>query len=205
MLLLKSYQRFTADSLRWRPCWWRHLPMSDIMWSSRGKNLHSDTWIFINWIWIATRFRDRQIWRSGSGNSAILAPKSSDQENREKNPYLWNKSSRQFSYATRCFMPKIVVYQTAPVWFVKNEYFMAKIDVYRSLLPSDRVIGWDMKMTSHPNSNASFINIWDRLIWRRSQNLTRSSKLAAAPNWWRHWSGSSFAQVFFRLHIRALP
>ena len=38
MLLLKSYQTFTADSPRWRPCWWRHLPMSDIMWSSRGKN-----------------------------------------------------------------------------------------------------------------------------------------------------------------------
>ena len=83
-------------------------------------------------------------------------------------------------------MPKIVVYQTAPVWFVKNECFMAKIDVYRSLLASDRVIGWDIKiMTSHPNSNASFINIWDRLIWRRSPNLTISSKLAAAPNWWR--------------------
>ena len=42
------------------------------------------------------------------------------------------------------------------------------------------VIGWDMKMTSHPNSNASFINIWDRLIWLQSPNLTRSSKLAAA-------------------------
>ena len=70
-------------------------------------------------------------------------------------------------------MPKIVVYQTAPVWFVKNEYFMAKIDVYRSLLPSDRVIGWDMKMMSHLNSNASFINIWDRLIVgsRRFENL----------------------------------
>ena len=81
-------------------------------------------------------------------------------------------------------MYKIAVYQTAPVWFVKNECFMAKIDVYRSLLASDRVIGWDIKMTSHPNSNASFINIWDRLIWRRSPNLTRSSKLAAAPNWW---------------------
>ena len=37
---------------------------------------------------------------------------------------------------------------------------------------------------SHPNSNASFINIWDHLIWRRSPNLTRSLKLAAAPNWW---------------------
>ena len=38
-------------------------------------------------------------------------------------------------------MPKIIVYQTALVWFVKNEYFMAKIDVCRSLLPSNRVIG----------------------------------------------------------------
>ena len=38
-------------------------------------------------------------------------------------------------------MPKIVIYQTAPVWFVKNEYFMAKIDVCHSLLPSDHVIG----------------------------------------------------------------
>ena len=51
-------------------------------------------------------------------------------------------------------MPKILVYQTAPVWFVKNEYFMAKIDVCRSLLPSDRVIGWDIEMTSDTNSNA---------------------------------------------------
>ena len=84
-------------------------------------------------------------------------------------------------------MPEIVVYQTESVWFVKNEYFMAKIDVCRSLLPSDRVIGWDIKMMSHPNSNASFINIWDRLNWRRSPNLTKSSKLAAAPN----WSGSA--------------
>ena len=42
-------------------------------------------------------------------------------------------------------MYKIAVYQTAPVWFVKNECFMAKIDVYRSLLASDRVIGWDIK------------------------------------------------------------
>ena len=48
-------------------------------------------------------------------------------------------------------MPKIVVYQTAPVWFVKNECFIAKIDVYRSLLASDRVIGWDIKMTATPN------------------------------------------------------
>ena len=81
-------------------------------------------------------------------------------------------------------MPKIVIYQTTPVWFVNNEYFMAKIDVYRSLLPSDHVIGWDRKVMSHPNSNASFINIWGRLSWWRSPNLTRSSKLAAAPNCW---------------------
>ena len=113
-------------------------------------------------------------------------------------------------------MPKIVVYQTAPVWLVKNECFMAKIDVYRSLLASDRVIGWDIKMTSHPNSNASFINIWDRLIWRRSPNLTRSSKLAAAPNCWFLgasssncklavtviccWQGYGFPQALFTLH-----
>ena len=41
-------------------------------------------------------------------------------------------------------MPKIVSYQitpASPVWFVKNEYLMAKINVYRSLLPSERVIG----------------------------------------------------------------
>ena len=44
-------------------------------------------------------------------------------------------------------MPKIVVYQTAPVWFVKNECYTAKIDVYLSLLASDRVIWWDIKMT----------------------------------------------------------
>ena len=37
--LLKSYERFTAGSPRWRRCWWRHLPMSDNIFSSRGKNL----------------------------------------------------------------------------------------------------------------------------------------------------------------------
>ena len=34
---------------------------------------------------------------------------------------------------------------------------------------------------SHPYSNASFVNIWGGLIWRRSPNLTRSLKLVAAP------------------------
>ena len=33
---------------------------------------------------------------------------------------------------------------------------MAKIDVYRSLLASDRLIGRDIKMTSQPNSDAKF-------------------------------------------------
>ena len=37
--LLKSYERFTAGSPRWRRCWWRHLPMSDNIFSSRGKNM----------------------------------------------------------------------------------------------------------------------------------------------------------------------
>ena len=58
--------------------------------------LHSDTWIFINWIWIATRFRHRQIWRTGSGNSAILAPKSSVHENREKTPIFETKAAVSF-------------------------------------------------------------------------------------------------------------
>ena len=54
---------------------------------------------FINWIWIATRFRDRQIWRTGSGNSAILAPKSSDKKKkkkREKTPIFETKAAASF-------------------------------------------------------------------------------------------------------------
>ena len=82
-----------------------------------------------------TRFHDRQIWGTGSGNSAILAPKSRDQEKPWENTPLWNKSRRQFSYAARCFMPKIVSHQNTPVWFVNNEYFIAKVDVCHSLLP----------------------------------------------------------------------
>ena len=41
-----------------------------------------------------------------------------------RKPPLSNKSYCQFSYAARCFMPKIVSYQTTPVWFVKNEYLI---------------------------------------------------------------------------------
>ena len=37
------------------------------------------------------------------------------------------KLCRQFSYATRFFMPKIVIHQATTLWFVKNEYLMAKI------------------------------------------------------------------------------
>ena len=116
-------------------------------WETKWKQwyLHSDTWIFINWIWIATRFRDCQLWGTGSGNSAILAPKSSDQENREKPTFLWKKSRRQFSDAVRCFVPKTFNYQTTSVWFVTNEYLMGKTDVYRSLRPCYRVVGWDIK------------------------------------------------------------
>ena len=167
-----------------RQCWRSHTSRN-LGTKCKQWYLHSDTWIFINWIWIATRFRDCQLWGTRSGDSAILAPKCCDQENQENpHPRLWNKGPHQFSSAAMCFMPKMVSHQTTPVWFVKNEYVMVKIYVYRSLLPSDCVIGWDAKMTSHPNSNASFINIWDRLIWRWSPNLTRSSKLAAAPNCW---------------------
>ena len=43
------------------------------------------------------------------------------------------QSHGQFSYAARCFMPKILIYQTQLV--------CEKINVYCSLLPSDRVIG----------------------------------------------------------------
>ena len=34
--LLKSYERFTTGSPRWRRCWWRHLPMSDNMATPTG-------------------------------------------------------------------------------------------------------------------------------------------------------------------------
>ena len=91
---------------------------------------------------------------------------------------------------------------------MKNEYLMAKIDVYCSLLPSDRVIGWDMKMMSHLNSNASFLNIWDHLIWQRSPNLTRSSKLAATPNCIHRYdiSHDSLVSVaIYRCHIMKDP
>ena len=50
--LLKSYERFTAGSPRWRRCWWRHLPMSDNIFSSRGKNSQSQ---YQNSFWVPVR------------------------------------------------------------------------------------------------------------------------------------------------------
>ena len=51
---------------------------------------------------------------------------------------------------------------------------------------------WLDEITSHPNSNARLIHIWDCLIWQRSPNLTISSKLAAAPNWYKNCSDAGF-------------
>ena len=68
---------------------------------------------------------------------------------------------------------------------------MAKINVYCSLLPSDHVIGWDIKMTSYPNSNASFNknDVWNAKIpsaAQRSVYGTNSKYIGAEcppPNW----------------------
>ena len=59
MLLLKSYQRFIADSPRWRPCWWRHLPMSDIMLSSRGKDTNWNRNLTRLWQHLCCSFKPR--------------------------------------------------------------------------------------------------------------------------------------------------
>ena len=67
--------------------------------------------------------------------------------------------------------------------------------------PPQPCIGWDIKMMSHPNSNAGFINIWDCLICQWSPNLTRLSKLVAAPNWCRtlhnYADGPQFLLILF--------
>ena len=50
-------------------------------------------------------------------------------------------------------------------------------------------------MTSHLNSNATFINIWDRLIWWRSPNLTKSSTdgcTVHVTDPWYLWLGKCF-------------
>ena len=81
------------------------------------------------------------------------------------------------------FMPKIVYYQTSPVWFIKNEYIVAKINVYCSLLPSNRLIGWDIKVTSHPNSNASLIKHLYLPYLVTIAKFDEVVKMATAPNW----------------------
>ena len=185
MKLYSGGNQLTLYSRRWNTwpvgCsrqFWRSHISPNLGTKCKQWYLHSDTWIFINWVFGIAKFGEPEVeippfWRRNLEIKKTV-----------RKPLSLKQKPPSFSYAARHFMPKIVVYQTAPVWFVKNECFMAKIDVYCSLLASDRVIGWDIKMTSHPNSNASFMNIWDRLIWRRSPNLTRSSKLAAAPNCW---------------------
>ena len=50
-------------------------------------------------------------------------------------------------------------------------------------LPSDCVIGWDTKMTSLPNSNASFTNNRDRQIWRDRQNWRLHPTVWAFTAW----------------------
>ena len=42
MVLLKSYDM--RQSPRWRSRWWRHLPMSDNIWSSSGENINFLAW-----------------------------------------------------------------------------------------------------------------------------------------------------------------
>ena len=98
--------------------------------------LHSDTWIFINWIWIVTRIRDHQIGETGSGNSAILRQNLANKKT-VSTPPIETKAAVSFlmPQGDLCLIPKIVNHQTTPILFVKNEYLMAKIDVYCSLLP----------------------------------------------------------------------
>ena len=45
---------------------------------------------------MVTRFRDRQIWGTRSGNSAILAPKSSDKKTHDKTPLFETKDAVSF-------------------------------------------------------------------------------------------------------------
>ena len=78
-------------------------------------------------------------WR----NSAILAPKSSDQENREKTPIFETKAAVSFLMPQEALCLKYLSIRLLSL-VCENR----KINVYRSLLPSDRVIGWDMKMTN---------------------------------------------------------
>ena len=85
---------------------------------------------------------------------------------------LQRRKLNMFKWREGILSPRALV-RGNPVWVkfaAENQatpVLLVKIDVYHSLLPSDSVIGWYIKMISHPNSNASFINIWDRLIRSR--------------------------------------
>ena len=54
-------------------------------------------------------------------------------------------------------------------------------------------------MALHPNSNASFINIWDRLFWRWSP------KLASAPNWTIIFRLEAILEILHHLPIGPIP
>ena len=100
--------------------------------------LHSDIWIFINWFWIATSF---EIVKFVGPKVEILSfwhPNLMIKKTVRKRLSLKQKQPTVFfchNYR-RCFMAKIVSYQTTPVWFVKNKYLsiMAKINVLYCLV-----------------------------------------------------------------------
>ena len=83
-----------------------------------------------------THFRDRQIWGTGSGNSAIW-----------RRNLVIKKTVRKSLFETKAavsfLMPQGVL--CLKLLAIRLHLFgwrkMAKIDVYRSLLPSDHVIG----------------------------------------------------------------
>ena len=71
---------------------------------------------------LSSGYRDKVFRKSGSRppgrtmTTIPLQPRGLRGKN-VRNPHLWNKSHHQFSYVARCFMPKVVSYQTTPAWF----------------------------------------------------------------------------------------
>ena len=57
---------------------------------------------------------------------AILAPKSSDEENHEKKNLFETKAAVSFLMTQGVLCYYVVSYQTTPVWFVKNEYLIGE-------------------------------------------------------------------------------
>ena len=89
--------------------------------------------------------------------------------NRKKTPIFETKATFSF------LMPPGVLYLKISYTFLVCEKWILNGEnrCLPQLLPSNanHMIGWDIKMTSHLNSNASFINIWDLyIIWRDHQN-----------------------------------